>query len=67
LFFLTAYTDRFTALPVAFEISNALLLEEPSMYSENNKSGSTPAEAVVVTFAVLLEAEHFLQHLSLLR
>jgi hypothetical protein len=57
--FLTAYTDRFTALPVAFEISNALLLEEPSMYSENNKSEvSTPA-AVVVTFAVLLEAETF--------
>jgi hypothetical protein len=58
LFFLTAYTDRFTALPVAFEISNALLLEEPSMYSENNKSAPTP-EAVVVTFAVLLEAETF--------
>jgi hypothetical protein len=29
------------------------------MYSENNKSDSTPAEAVVVTFAVLLEAETF--------
>jgi hypothetical protein len=42
---------------VAFEISNALLLEEPSMYSENNKWSSTPA--VVVTFAVLLEAETF--------
>jgi hypothetical protein len=28
------------------------------MYSENNKS-ATPAEAVVVTFAVLLEAETF--------
>jgi hypothetical protein len=37
-----------------------LLLEEPSMYSENNKSEApTPAEAVVVTFAVLLEAETF--------
>jgi hypothetical protein len=36
------------------------------MYSENNKSEApTPAEAVVVTFAVLLEAKHFLQHLSL--
>jgi hypothetical protein len=55
VFFLTAYTDRFH-IPV---VSNALLLEEPSMYSENNKSeASTPAEAVVV-FAVLLEAETF--------
>jgi hypothetical protein len=34
VFFLTAYTDRFH-IPV---VSNALLLEEPSMYSENNKS-----------------------------
>jgi hypothetical protein len=30
--------DKLTATPVAFEISNALLFEEPSMYSENNKS-----------------------------
>ena len=42
--------------PVAFEISNALLFEEPSMYSENNKSVAVELE-LVVTFNVLLASE----------
>ena len=47
------------AAPVAFEISNALLFEEPSIYSENSKSVAFALFAVVVTLRMLLGAEIF--------
>jgi hypothetical protein len=42
-------------LPVAFEISSALLLELPSIYSENNRS--VVVGAAELTVIVLLEAD----------